>query len=208
MSTWTRPGARLASSEPARFADATVERFLAALAAREPAPSGGAAAALACGFAAALVEMTASFTAPEGPVPVAAMRERAAAIRSTAIRLADDDAAAYGRVIRALRAPRDDAGREERVTEALARAADPPLAVAECAAETAELAAAVAQGGNPNLRGDALTGALLAEAAALAAARLVETNLASAPGDARVQRGRDLARRALAARERALAAGE
>jgi formiminotetrahydrofolate cyclodeaminase len=195
----------LGSSKRARFAEATVERFLTALAAREPAPSGGAAAALACAFAAALVEMAASLTAPDGPLPVAAIRERAAAIRSTATRVADDDAAAYGRVIEALRTPRGDAERDERVTEALSRAADAPLTIAECAAETAELAAAVAHGGNPNLRGDALTGALLAEAAALAAVRLVEINLASAPGDARVQQARDLARRALAARERALA---
>jgi formiminotetrahydrofolate cyclodeaminase len=196
----------LGSSKRPRFAEATVERFLTALAAREPAPSGGAAAAFACAFAAALVEMAASLTVADGPLPVAAMGERAAAIRSTATRLADEDAAAYGRVIEALRAPRHDAGRDERVTEALSRAADAPLAIAECAAEAAELAAAVAHGGNPNLRGDALTGALLAEAAALGAVRLVEINLASAPGDARVQRGRDLARRALAARERALAA--
>jgi methenyltetrahydrofolate cyclohydrolase len=205
MSTWTRRGARLGSSERPRYAEATVERFLAALAAREPAPSGGAAAALACAFGAALVEMTASLTVPDGALPVAALRERAAAIRSTATRLADEDAAAYGRVIEALRAPRDDADRDARVREALSRAADPPLAIAECAAETAELAAALAHDGNPNLRGDALTGALLAEAAALGAARLVEINLASAPGDARVARARDLARRALAARERALA---
>jgi formiminotetrahydrofolate cyclodeaminase len=208
MSTWTRRGERLGSSERARFAEATVEHFLTALAADEPAPSGGAAAALACASAAALVEMAASLTPPDGPVPVAAVRERAAVIRSAATRLADDDAAAYGQVIRALRTPRDDAGRDERVAAALSRAADAPLAIAERAADAAELAAIVAHGGNPNLRGDALTGALLAEAAALAATRLVEINLASAPSDARVQRGRDLARRALAARDRALAAAE
>jgi formiminotetrahydrofolate cyclodeaminase len=196
----------LGSSEPARFADATVARFLEDLAADRPAPSGGAAGALACAFAAALVEMAASLTAPEARLPVAAVRERAAAIRSAATRLADDDAAAYAQVIAAWRAPRDDAGRDERVAGALSRAADVPLAIAERAAEVAELAAAVARDGNPNLRGDALTGALLAEAAALAAARLVEINLASVPGEARVQRGRDLARRALAARQRALAA--
>jgi methenyltetrahydrofolate cyclohydrolase len=208
MSTWTRRGAPLGSSECPRFAESTVERFLTALAAREPAPSGGAAAALACALAAALVEMAASLTLPEGPLPVDAIGERAAGIRSTATRLADEDAAAYGRVIEALRAPREDAGRGERVTEALSRAADAPLAIAECAAEAAELAAALVHDGNPNLRGDALTGALLAEGAALAAARLVEINLASAPGDARVRRGRDLAHRALAARERALMTGE
>ena len=198
----------MGSSDPARFADATVERFLAALAADEPAPSGGAAAAFACAFAAALVEMAASLTAPDGPFPVAAVRERAAAIRSTATRLADDDAAAYARVIEAWRASRDEPGRDERVAAALSRAADVPLTIAERAAEAAELAADIAHGGNPNLRGDALTGALLAEAAAVAAARLVDINLASAPSDARVQRGRDLARRALAARDRSLAAAE
>jgi formiminotetrahydrofolate cyclodeaminase len=197
----------LGSSERARFAEATVERFLEALAADRPAPSGGAAAALACAFAAALVEMAASLTASKGRLPVAAVRERAAAIRSAATRLADDDAAAYAEVIEAWRVPRDDAGRDERVAGALSRAAQVPLAIAERAADTTELAAAVALDGNQNLRGDALTGALLAEAAALAAARLVEINLASAPGDARVERARDLARRALAARERALAAG-
>ena len=198
----------MGSSERARFADATVERFLTALAAAEPAPSGGAAAALTCAFAAALVEMVASLTAPDGPLPLSAMRERAAAIRSAATRLADEDAAAYEQVIEAWRTTRGDAGRDERVAGALSRAADPPLAIAERAAEAAELGAAVAHGGNPNLRGDALTGALLAEAATLAAVRLVEINLASAPGDCRVQQARDLARRALAARKRALAAGE
>jgi formiminotetrahydrofolate cyclodeaminase len=198
----------LGSSERARFAEATIERFLAAVAADEPAPGGGATAALACALAAALVEMAASLTAPDGPVPVVARGERAARIRSTATRLADEDAAAYGQVIEAWRTPRGDAGRAERVTAALSGAADVPLAIAECAAEAAELAAAAAHDGNPHLRGDALTGALLAEAAALAATRLVEINLASTPGDARVQQARDLARRALAARERALAAGE
>jgi formiminotetrahydrofolate cyclodeaminase len=198
----------LGSSERPRFADATVERFLTALAAAEPAPSGGAAAALTCAFAAALVEMAASLTAPDGPLPLSAVRERAAAIRSAATRLADQDAAAYGQVIEAWRTPRGDAGRDERLAGALSRAADIPLAIAERAAEAAELGAAVAHSGNPHLRGDALTGALLAEAATLATVRLVEINLASSPGDARVQQARGLARRSLAARERALAAGD
>jgi formiminotetrahydrofolate cyclodeaminase len=188
-----------------RFAELTVERFLAALAGAEPAPSGGAAAAFACAFAAALVEMAASLTTSGARLDVAAVRDQAAAIRAAATRLADDDAAAYGQVIEAWRAPRDDAGRDERVAGALSRAANPPLAIAESAADAAELAAAVAHDGNPNLRGDAVTGALLAEAAAVAAVRLVEINLASAPGDARMQQARGLARRALAARARALA---
>jgi formiminotetrahydrofolate cyclodeaminase len=197
----------LASSERPAFAEDTVEGFLTSLAAARPAPSGGAAAALACAFAAALVEMAASLTTPDGNLAVGEVRERAAAIRSAATRLADEDAAAYAGVIEAWRAPREDAGRAARVAGALSRAADVPLAIAEHAADAAELAATVAQHGNRNLRGDAVTGALLAEAAGLAAARLVEINLESVPGDARAQRARDLARRALAARARALAAG-
>jgi hypothetical protein len=47
-------------------------------------------------------------------------------------------------------------------------------------------------------------GALLAEAATRAAARLVELNLAAQPDDPRVGAARELAARAAAARERAL----
>ena len=59
-------------------------------------------------------------------------------------------------------------------------AAEPPLRIAEAGAEVAELAAALAVTGKASLAGDAMTGALLAEAAARAAARLAEMDLGAA----------------------------
>jgi formiminotetrahydrofolate cyclodeaminase len=62
----------------------------------------------------------------------------------------------------------------------------------EDAHDVATLATEVALRGNPNLRGDAATGALLAEAAVRATANLVEINLATREGDERIQRAREL----------------
>ncbi len=56
------------------------------------------------------------------------------------------------------------------------------------------------------VRGDAVTGALVAEAAAAAAATLVETNLRASPDDAVAARAGEARLRAHEARERALAA--
>jgi methenyltetrahydrofolate cyclohydrolase len=89
---------------------------------------------------------------------------------------------------------RQAAGRQQAVADALSAAADVPLAVAETASQVARLAARLAEQGNPNLRGDAVTAALLAEAGARAAAALVEINLAGMPGDARLARAADLVR--------------
>ena len=168
------------------------EDFLAALAAPTPAPGGGAATATACALAAALVQMT---TAIGGSRDVAA---RGAAARARAIRLAEEDASAYTEVIEAQRA-----GDEARIAAALSRASDVPLAIAEAAAEMASLAADVAATGRASVRGDAIAGALLAEAATAAAARLVEINLADAPGDPRRARARELASDAARARHAA-----
>jgi hypothetical protein len=63
-----------------------------------------------------------------------------------------------------------------------------------------ELGVKVAGSASPAVRGDALTGVILAEAAAAAAARLVETNLASGPV---FDRARSAAERASKARESA-----
>jgi formiminotetrahydrofolate cyclodeaminase len=71
---------------------------------------------------------------------------------------------------------------------ALAAASEPPARIAETAAEVAELGGEVAASSSAAVRGDALTGVVLAEAAASAAARLVEINLGSGPVFARAER--------------------
>ena len=75
---------------------------------------------------------------------------------------------------------------------ALSAACTVPMEVAEIGAEVAAVAAAVAAGGNPNVRGDAITAALLAAAGARAAAALVRINLTGAE-DGRPARAEQLA---------------
>jgi formiminotetrahydrofolate cyclodeaminase len=64
------------------------------------------------------------------------------------------------------------------------------------ASEVAELAVQLANQGNPNLRADAVVGAVLAAAAAESGLLLVEVNLGDPAGDARFAVARKLARKA------------
>ena len=122
------------------------------------------------------------------------LRQRAEALKERAAPLAQADANAYGRVIEAQREGGD-------VQAALSEAADVPLEVAEVGAEVADLAVQLIENGNPNLRGDALTAVLLAEAGTRAAVALVEINLSAADvEDGRLDRARELARSANNAR--------
>jgi methenyltetrahydrofolate cyclohydrolase len=175
--------------------DKTLRGFLEAVAARTSAPGGGAVAAVATAIAAALVEMAAQFSTKHWDDADAAAA-RARELRERAAPLAQADADAYEAVIAARGEPGYD--------EALSRAADVPLAIVEAAADIAELAAELAAQGNPNLRGDAVTAALLAEASARAAANLVEINLAERDGDRRIDRAQELASAAGAAARRTL----
>lgn len=119
---------------------------------------------------------------------------RAESLREQATPLAQADAEAYGRVIEAQREGGD-------VKAALSEAADVPLEVAEVGAEVAGIAARLVESGNPNLRGDALTAVLLAEAGTRAAASLVGINLSAADADdERLDHARELARSAKNAR--------
>jgi formiminotetrahydrofolate cyclodeaminase len=134
-----------------------------------------------------------------------AVAERADRLRGRVAPLAQEDATAYGHVLDAYRNQDDGAPgvRWERIRTALSGAADVPLAIAEAGAEVAEIAARLAREGNPNLRGDAVAAALLAEAGVRAAAVLVEINTkAGEISDDRVERvGELVASAAGAARE-------
>jgi methenyltetrahydrofolate cyclohydrolase len=94
------------------------------------------------------------------------------------------------------------------IGETLSRAADIPLLIAETANDVAELAAEIAVQGNPNLRGDAAAGSLLASAAVRVAANLVEINLSTVEGEDRVERARALVRSSERAAARAVGDGE
>ena len=78
------------------------------------------------------------------------------------------------------------------------------MAIARSAAEVAELAAEVAAKSRPALRGEAIAGVLLAEAASRSAASLVEINLNGSSGDPRLAETLELRSRLAAAREHVL----
>lgn len=159
--------------------DQPVRQFLDQVAARTPAPGGGGAAAMAGAMAAGLVAMAARFSVAQLPEAEEFAR-RADELRLRAADLVDEDAAAYGRVLDAFALPRDDGTgqRKRRVREALERAAAAPAEMTEIAAEVAGMAARLVSAGNPNLRGDSISAALLAEASARCAAALVDINAA------------------------------
>ena len=172
------------------FLDEPVRGFLDQLAARTPTPGGGGAAAVTGAMAAGLVAMAARFSATRLP-GAGELADQADELRRRLGQLAEEDAQAYAAVLEALRGPGEAGSGEQRETqwrEALLGAAIVPLEIAEIGAQVALMAARLAETGNPNLRGDAITGVLLAEAGARAAAVLVWINLAVAPDDDRPAR--------------------
>lgn len=112
---------------------------------------------------------------------------QALAARDRLLPLAQQDGEVYAEVL----AARDSADRDA-LRRALERASEIPHELALAAADIAALADRVAAEGNPHLRGDAATAALLARTALTAAVGLVEANLG--PDHPRVQEARELER--------------
>ena len=164
-----------------------------------PGPAGGSAAALATTMASGLVRLVARVSHDWDEAP--GIAAQAAALGDRSLALADDDHRAYAQALEQLRAPERDAA----LGRALRRAAEIPLRIAETAADVAALAALAARDGEHSVRGDAWAAATLAEAAAVAAARLVHVNLATRPDDELFTRADLAAQAATAAREVALA---
>lgn len=164
----------------------TLEMWLDALASKEPAPGGGAAAALCGAIGAALVSMVANFTT--GRPKFAAVEEQVTAIlskgeelRARLTRLIDEDEQAYQAVAAAYRlAKKTGEEREKRTValhQALKLATDVPLAIAETARDVGKLSLTIAQIGNPAVITDAGAAAIFAKAAADAVVLNVIVNL-------------------------------
>jgi methenyltetrahydrofolate cyclohydrolase len=177
--------------------------FLDSVASDESAPAGGSVAAVTVALAAGLCSMAAQLSA-DHLADATELAERAERLRRRVAPLAQEDATAYGHVLAAYRAPRDrnPEERQQRIRTALSEAADVPLTIAETGAMVTEIAARLVREGNPNLRGDAVAAALLAEAGVRAAAVLVEINMGAGEiADDRLERaGEFVARAAVAAR--------
>ena len=198
------PTSKGGGGDQAGYLDEPLCAFLDQIAAREPAPGGGAAAAMTVAMAAALVAMAARFSASHLD-SAADLCTHAEMLRARVAPLAQADANAYQQVIEAMRLPgkpnaKAAKARNLAIRKALDQAAEVPLRVAELGADVATLAATLARDGNPNLRGDAITAAQLAAAGTRAAATLVTINVgATDPRALRAQRLADAAGQSAAA---------
>jgi formiminotetrahydrofolate cyclodeaminase len=159
--------------------DDTIAGFLDQLAARVPAPGGGATAALHAAQAAALLAMVARYS--DGARYDAGLMGRVVAeadeLRATAVELAEADAAAFGAVGAAYQLPRSDAGRPEAIASALAGAARPPADVVRLALRLIPLAEELLTGGNRSVITDVGAAAEATRAAAVTSRLNIEVNL-------------------------------
>ncbi len=163
--------------------DDTIAAFLDQLAARVPAPGGGATAALHAAQAAALLAMVARYS--DGPKYDAGLMNRviteADELREDALALAEADADAFGAVAEAYRLPRtteqETAARSASISSALAGAARPPADVVGTALELVSLAENLLPAGNRTMITDVAAAAEAARAAAITARLIIEVNL-------------------------------
>jgi glutamate formiminotransferase/formiminotetrahydrofolate cyclodeaminase len=170
------------------------------------AAAGSAAALVAATAAAVLARVARASVAGWADADAAAAQAHALLARLGP--LAELDAAAYEAALERLsdrEGPRGEQ-RDFRLRLALEEAAEVPLRIADAAADVVELAARLAERGDPASRPDAVGAAMLAEAATRAAAHLVEINLASDSDRNRLCRAAIVA--AGAALERAIATND
>ncbi len=167
--------------------DETIGDFLDRLAARVPAPGGGAVSALQAAQGAALLGMVARYTTgeryAEHQVTIGRIITEVDELRAIALRLAEADADAFTAVTDAYRLPQstadEQAARTAAVSQALVNAAWPPAQVISVAGMVVDLAEALVVIGNRNVLSDVAAAAESARAAAATARVNVEINLAS-----------------------------
>jgi len=163
--------------------DDTIAAFLDQLAARFPAPGGGATAALHAAQAAALLAMVARYS--DGNRYDAELTGRivseADELREDALALAEADASAFSAVAAAYRLPREteqeQSARSASISAALSDAARPPADVVRTALLVIRLAEDLLPAGNRTMITDVAAAAEAARAAAVTARLVIEVNL-------------------------------
>ena len=163
----------------------TIDSFLRALAARVPAPGGGATAALHAAQAAALVAMVARYS--DGPryaehaEEITQVRDTADVLRERALDLAERDVEAFTAVTDAYRLPQGTEGEAEQrsraIAEAVLGASRPPADVVTTAGSVLDLAERLLPLGNRNVVSDVAAAAEAARAAATTARVNIDINL-------------------------------
>ena len=158
--------------------DETITVFLDQLAARVPAPGGGATAALHAAQAAALLAMVARYSQGGGMERITAEADE---LRGDALTLADADAEAFGAVAAAYALPRgseeEKQARSAAIAAGLAGAARPPADVIRTALSLTGLAEDLLPAGNRNVITDVGAAAVAVRAAVITSQLNIEVNL-------------------------------
>ena len=162
----------------------TLSGFTGALASRAPVPGGGGASALCGALGAALASMTANLTVGKAAYAQYDSRlrdilSRAETLQQRLLTLIGEDAAAFLPLSKAYAVPKDDPARAETLERCLRAAAEPPMAIAECACQAIELHRELLTCGSRLMQSDVGTGAALCRAALYGAAMNVRVNTRS-----------------------------
>ena len=183
----------------------SLEGFLDEIASAEILPGGGYVAAIALAMAAGLVAMAARISR-ESWAEARGAAAQAEALRFRGVSLAERNARAYKDAVAALGSKHqsDPGFHDHLIADALERAADVPLRIAEAATDVSALAVLVAERCEASVRADVAVAALLSQAAARAGEALVAVNLGATKGDERLGYARELAGNAQSALEKTL----
>jgi glutamate formiminotransferase/formiminotetrahydrofolate cyclodeaminase len=169
-----------------RLMERKLNEFLDELSSDSPAPGGGSVAALGGACAAALAAMVANLTVgKKGYEPaweeLGSMAEKAQALKDRLSAAADQDTAAFNRVMEAFRLPKgtpeEKTARKKAIESATQAATLVPLETLRQCVEVLPLAKTAAEKGNRNSLSDAGVAASFARAAGRGAYLNVRTNL-------------------------------
>ena len=169
---------------PMRLTDKTCSDFAAVLAAKEPVPGGGGAAALAGALGVALCSMVGNYTTGKKTYAsveqdVQRMLAEAEGVRRRLIELVQEDADAFEPLCKAYAIPRDDPRRADVLEECTKRACEAPLEMMRQVCRAIELLEEMGHKGSRMLVSDVGCGAYLCQAALEAASLNVFVNTKS-----------------------------
>lgn len=170
------------------FAHLSLAEFLDRVAAKTPAPGGGAVASAVGALGAALGQMATNFSigkkafAAHQATHEAALKELTTA-RAVMLQLADEDAEAYGMVSELQKLPEMDRRRQAELPHAIRTAVRVPQMLMAAATNLLRLFETLAPITSPWLKSDLAAAAILVEAAARAGAWNVRVNAKLLPQD-------------------------
>lgn len=156
------------------------------ISARSPTPGGGAVTALVAALASALARMVANYSTGRKDLAahenaLRADLERLARAQALILELGVEDMAAYELLSSAMRLPKDDPSRADKLASAGIVATRIPQALTAACCDVLRLFAEMATRTNRNLRSDLAIAAVLAEAAARASRWNIAVNLPIIP---------------------------